>query len=248
MRATTRLLAVISKSTPLVPGAPTGLTGVPTHAAPRSTLLYLYHQTLSKLQAGFPESSVYRQSTKALTKHRLSIIEAVKPEGLQAWQERVKKTVDEHPEAFRRVPVLTQAGGAGEENIVWRTSALQSLATPSYEDEGLGAPQLEGLRHESERAGQREVLERDPVEEHRVVPRIEPEPALTAGQVEEVEQKMGAGLIEEVVQVAEGEMRLVDVLAEGKVWEDLEESPNEGQWAYFARDTHTPMTQKPKSS
>ncbi|KAK4959915.1 hypothetical protein LTR10_002803 [Elasticomyces elasticus] len=248
MRATTRLLAVISKSTPLVPGSPTGLTGLPTHAAPRSTLLYLYHQTLSKLQAGFPESSVYRQSTEALTKHRLSIIEAVKPEGLQAWQERVKKIVDAHPEAFRRVPVLTQAGGAGEENIIWRTAALQSLATASYEDEGLGAPQLEGLRHESERATQREVLERDPVEEHRIVPRIEPEPSLSAGQVEEVEQKMGAGLIEEVVQVAEGEMRLVDVLAEGKVWEDLEESPNAGQWAYFERDTHTPTTQKPKSS
>jgi NADH dehydrogenase (ubiquinone) 1 alpha subcomplex subunit 5 len=28
-----------------------------------------------------------------------------------------------------------------------------------------------------------------------------------------------------------------------KVWEDLEESPNQGQWAYYERDTHTPKTQ-----
>jgi NADH dehydrogenase (ubiquinone) 1 alpha subcomplex subunit 5 len=32
-----------------------------------------------------------------------------------------------------------------------------------------------------------------------------------------LETKIGAGLIEEVVQVAEGELRLVDTMVEGKV-------------------------------
>ncbi|KAG9622147.1 hypothetical protein KCU64_g20939, partial [Aureobasidium melanogenum] len=66
MRASSRLLAQASRF--LTPGAPTGLTGVLTHAAPRSTLLYLYNSTLDKLKQ-FPEHSVYRQSTEALTKH-----------------------------------------------------------------------------------------------------------------------------------------------------------------------------------
>ncbi|TKA81807.1 hypothetical protein B0A55_02165 [Friedmanniomyces simplex] len=244
MRATTRLLATASRSsTFLRPGAPTGLTGLLTHRAPRSTLLYLYSSTLEKL-SHFPESSVYRQSTEALTKHRLNIIENIKPAGLTEWQERVKKIVDEHPEAFRRVPVLT-ASGHTEHNIVWRASAIQGMQTAEYEDEAVGPPQLEGPRTEEERENQREVLSRDPVEEHRVIPRIEPEPSLTLGQIEEVENAIGAGLIEEVIQVAEGESQLVDTLAEHKVWEDLEESPRAGQWTYFARDTHTPTTQKP---
>merc|ERR1712093_773337 len=60
-------------------------------------------------------------------------------------------------------------------------------------------------------------------------------PPLTSEQVSEIENKIGAGLIEEVIQVAEGELKLVDVLAKSKVWEDLEEKPVEGQWEYFKR-------------
>lgn len=69
-----------------------------------------------------------------------------------------------------------------------------------------------------------------------------------------METKIGAGLIEEVIQVAEGELKLVDVMTQAKVyvlsslihflptlltaiirWEDLEEKPVEGQWTYFER-------------
>jgi NADH dehydrogenase (ubiquinone) 1 alpha subcomplex subunit 5 len=71
----------------------------------------------------------------------------------------------------------------------------------------------------------------------------------------DVENKLGAGLIEEVIQVAEGELRLADILLQAKAyayykklssipftnlidrWEDLEEKPVEGQWTYFQRDT-----------
>lgn len=36
-------------------------------------------------------------------------------------------------------------------------------------------------------------------------------------RIEELENKIGAGLIEEVIQVAEGEMALVDTMVEAKV-------------------------------
>lgn len=36
-------------------------------------------------------------------------------------------------------------------------------------------------------------------------------------RIEELENKIGAGLIEEVIQVAEGELKLVDTMIQGKV-------------------------------
>lgn len=60
-------------------------------------------------------------------------------------------------------------------------------------------------------------------------------PQWTADQVSEVETKIGAGLIEEVVQVAEAELKLVDTMVQAKVWEPLDEQPAEGQWVYFER-------------
>ena len=91
MRQTTRLLATIVKGerTHLNANTPTGLTGVFTHPTPRPHLLYLYNHTLSKLQS-LPAESVYRQSTEALTKHRLAIVQAAVPAGQQEWQKRLE--------------------------------------------------------------------------------------------------------------------------------------------------------------
>jgi NADH dehydrogenase (ubiquinone) 1 alpha subcomplex subunit 5 len=72
-------------------------------------------------------------------------------------------------------------------------------------------------------------------------------------------------LVEEVIQVAEGELKLVEVMAKAKVyvliaalpqdpismltipfsWEDLEERPAEEQWKYFSRGTDMGKTQAP---
>lgn len=215
MRPALRLLAQASKTNFLEPGAPTGLTGLFTHSAPRSTLLFLYSSTLEKLQS-FPDSSVYRQSTEALTRHRMSIVERVKPAGLKEWQTRVQATVDEHPEAFRKIPVVTQTGEK-DFNIVWKASALEGMRTSEWDDEAPGKPMLEGMRSEEEQIGQVRAMNRDPVEEHRQIPRIEPEPSLSAEQVREIEGEVGSGLIEEVIQVAEGELELVQRLAEAKM-------------------------------
>ncbi|CAD0043590.1 unnamed protein product [Aureobasidium pullulans] len=177
MRPSTRLLAQATRY--LTPGAPTGLTGL----------------------KQFPEHSVYRQSVEALTKHRLSIVESVKPEGLEEWQSRVRSVVEAHPNAFRSIASATNKN---EVNIVYNETALKGMETEDYEDEPIQKQEPEGPRSQIE-----------------------------------------AGLIEEIILVAEAETALVDEMYKSKVWEDLEESPNQGQWAYYERDTHTPKTQAP---
>jgi NADH dehydrogenase (ubiquinone) 1 alpha subcomplex subunit 5 len=96
MRSAARLFAAVNRaaSRTLQPGAPTGLTGLKTHPAPRSTLIYLYSSTLSSLQQ-IPETSVYRQATEALTKKRLDIVKAVKPPGYDEWSERIQFRLQE---------------------------------------------------------------------------------------------------------------------------------------------------------
>ena len=99
MRATIRMLASVKPARYLEAGNPTGLTGLLTHPAPRSALIYLYSSTLDKLKA-FPESSVYRQSVEALTRHRLKVVESFKPEGYDAWAKRAQENIDANPKAF----------------------------------------------------------------------------------------------------------------------------------------------------
>lgn len=41
--------------------------------------------------------------------------------------------------------------------------------------------------------------------------------SLTRYRISEIETKIGAGLIEEVIQVAEGELKLIDIMEKAKV-------------------------------
>lgn len=108
MRPSIRLHATVkSAARYLEANTPTGLTGLSTHPTPRPTLLLTYNQTLEKLQQ-IPANSVYRQSCEALTKHRLSIVEATKPPGYDEWLGRVQKVIDSNPDAYKRF----QATGA----------------------------------------------------------------------------------------------------------------------------------------
>lgn len=211
MRPALRLLAAVQKTQYLEAGAPTGLTGLFTANSPRSQLLYLYNSTLDKLQQ-FPEHSVYRQSTEALTRHRMNIIESVKPEGLDAWQSRVAHLVESHPKAFKRIP------GQHGDNIVYAPSAAPVVSDEQrIKEEYRAKPGLEGPRLEEEVKGRFEALRQDVVAQRERALEIEPEPPLSMAQVSQVEQEIGAGLIEEVIAVAESERRLVDTLAESKV-------------------------------
>ena len=214
MRPALRLFAAVSK---YEPGLPTGLTGLLTHNSPRSTLLYLYSATLDRLQQ-MPEHSVYRKSTEALTKHRMRIVESTKPPGLAEWQQRVAPLVDAHPDAFRRVKAL--AGAKEDYNIVYREPEPEAQFRD--EDEKVNVayksrPQPEGPVFDYEVADRGPQLARDMVAEEASRIHIEAEPSMTMEQIGEVEQAIGAGLIEEVIQVAEGELELAGKMGEWKV-------------------------------
>lgn len=52
---------------------------------------------------------------------------------------------------------------------------------------------------------------------------------------ESIENKIGGGLIEEILIQANEELTLAKELAKLKVWEELEEKPLEDQWVYFGK-------------
>lgn len=52
---------------------------------------------------------------------------------------------------------------------------------------------------------------------------------------ENIENKIGGGLIEEIVIQAHEELNLAHELAKLKCWEELEEKPLEDQWTYFGK-------------
>ena len=211
MRPALRLFATLQKTHYLEAGAPTGLTGLLTANSPRSQLLYLYNSTLEKLKQ-FPEHSVYRQSTEALTRHRMNIIESVRPEGLDAWQSRVAHLVKDHPEAFKKIE------GKYGHDIVYATGRDPNVGDEAkVKAEYKAKPFLEGPREEDEVSDRGAQMARDEVTERATELSIEPEPPLSMAQVSQVEQEIGAGLIEEIIQVAENERDLVDSLAENKV-------------------------------
>lgn len=54
----------------------TGITGLAVHPNPLPELIKTYESTLSVLST-IPQTSVYRQGTEALTRHKLNIVQAV---------------------------------------------------------------------------------------------------------------------------------------------------------------------------
>ncbi|KAI0932246.1 hypothetical protein AcW1_000579 [Taiwanofungus camphoratus] len=56
------------------------------------------------------------------------------------------------------------------------------------------------------------------------------------GNIEEAEKQLGEGHIEESLDIAEDEMKLVSNMIEWKAWEPLEEKPEPGQWQYFGKE------------
>ncbi|KAK4695419.1 NADH dehydrogenase (ubiquinone) 1 alpha subcomplex subunit 5, partial [Lecanoromycetidae sp. Uapishka_2] len=237
MRTTLRLLASVKPGRYLEAGNPTGLTGLFNHPAPRSTLLFLYGSTLDKLKT-LPEHSVYRQSTEALTIHRMSIIESIKPEGYDEWSVKAKEKIEAHPDAFKPGNKQTAHSANGQFFVTTDEDMAQ-------DDEKEEWTSLEGSRNPEEKAAETRLLQKGRRIDYTDTIKWEPEPPLDASQISDAETQIGAGLIEEVIQVAEGELKLVDTMIESKVWHDLEEKPQPGQWDYFARDQHTPGTQEP---
>jgi NADH dehydrogenase (ubiquinone) 1 alpha subcomplex subunit 5 len=180
MRASSRLFAAVSTaSRVLEPGTPTGLTGLLTHPAPRSTLLYLYSNTLSKLQR-MPESSVYRRATEALTKQRLAIVERVKPPGFDAWEDKMKFRISEdanrddsvdlrwEDRLFVRAQMWRKEVDIRNEKAEWDGEQVMALT--------------EGPMTQEEKDAEMAVLEKKLARDNTRHPVIEPEPLFTVDQ------------------------------------------------------------------
>ena len=172
MKATIRLLAAVKPGRYLEAGNPTGLTGLFNHPAPRSTLLYLYGSTLDKLKA-FPEHSVYRQSTEALTNHRRAIIESIKPEGYEEWSKRAAEKLEQHPEAFRPGGKHQYMTAGGETYVT--TGEEKSEGNQEFTS-------LEGPRTQEEKAAEARLLQRNRRKDEPETIEWEPEPPLEASQ------------------------------------------------------------------
>lgn len=185
MRPAFRLLAAVRQATPtprtLVPNAPTGLTGLRTHPSPRSTLIYLYSNILSKLEQ-MPEHSVYRQATTAITKQRLAIVEAVKPEGYDSWSSRMTHElhdlVDQMTDA-QKSQLLQYDGKTFVKTTMWKRP--RDDRDIEWDGEVLWSA-IEGPRNEStidkdlEALGAKEELQAE------VSPHVEEEPLLSVEQ------------------------------------------------------------------
>lgn len=52
----------------------TGLVGLPVHPSPRPALISLYSKTLEAVK-GIPDSATYSQAVKAITQHRLQVVQ-----------------------------------------------------------------------------------------------------------------------------------------------------------------------------
>lgn len=188
MRATLRLFAAVRPAARyLEAGTPTGLTGLTTHASPRSTLLYLYTSTLDKLKA-VPEHSVYRQSVEALTKHRMALVESEVPVGYAEWANKAAKLLSEHPEQFN-VAAGSSVSGAraikiergGQAFVVHQIPVEEDMRYQEWDGELDEGPELEGSRTAGEKEDLRHIFERRDISDVEQV-EWEHEPQLTADQ------------------------------------------------------------------
>lgn len=186
MRRTSRLLAAVKPARYLEAGTPTGLTGLLTHPSPRSSLIYLYSRTLDKLKQ-LPDSSAYRQSTEALTRHRLKIVNSVVPAGFEEWSAKARKIVEENPEVFNKPEgeVPYDNGKHLKETFDGRSFVTTKIDdqlddNDEWDGEADHGPALEGTRSTAERKKQAPRSKMPGRDENQI--KLDPEPPLTTDQ------------------------------------------------------------------
>jgi len=244
MRPTLRLTSYIA------PFSPTGLTGLLAHPAPRPTLIAIYNTTLTLLES-LPPHSVYRTSTTTLTNHRLDITKSIIPPSYPSYEQTHLAPL---------LPSLKRlASDAGWPETKLHAAIAAAQVKARFRDLTAAVPQnaegadTEGLEFLNEIITEQEKTLGEAVDPLAVpskpvaggrqansvgivhVPPIPAEPPLTAEQVAELEAKLEAGLIEEVINQGVAEMKLVKEMLEARPWEPLEEEPVKGQWEYFER-------------
>ncbi|KAK3352354.1 ETC complex I subunit conserved region-domain-containing protein [Lasiosphaeria hispida] len=190
-------------------------------------------------------------SVKQVEKHEANAAESnaatdeKAPPGWNEWAAEVRKVLAKHEEDSNILLSASVRGDTavrevrGDETFLIRHLPA-TVDEREQEWDGNFDPKSAGARERNERIAMRTMLERmlerkDLRKTLVQEPAWESEPQLTAEQISEIEHKIAAGLIEEVVQVAEGELMIVDTMVQANVWESLDEQPAEGQWVYFDR-------------
>ncbi|RPA90875.1 hypothetical protein L873DRAFT_1820353 [Choiromyces venosus 120613-1] len=233
MFPTFRLFAQVGTQR-LAPFSTTGITGVLTHPNPRPALIAVYNHTLSLLSR-LPQHSVYRQSTENLTKQRLAIVESVKPEGWEEYQAALKSEREANGIQGPKDTEFELKVVGKQFLLMANAVTTDSPVIQAFLDKEVGRW---GLSPEVDTS---DAYARDvdtPVEQKGPSPEVlflPEEPPLFAEQVIELEEKIGAGLLEEVLEQGWNELNLVKEMKEAKVWETLEVQPEEGQWVGFER-------------
>ncbi|KAF8443392.1 hypothetical protein BGX38DRAFT_1143975 [Terfezia claveryi] len=228
MRPTLRLASYIA------PFSPTGLTGLLAHPAPRPSLIAIYNTTLTLLNS-LPSHSVYRTSTTTLTRHRLDIVTSITPPSYQSYEQTHLAPL------LPSLRKLAEDAGWPETKLQAAIAAAQVKA--QFRDLTAAVPRTQRQEKALEDAVDPLAVPSKPTEGGKqatsvgnvAVPPIPAEPPLTAEQVAELEGKLEAGLIEEVIKQGVAEMKLVKEMLEAKPWEPLVEEPVKGQWEYFER-------------
>jgi len=243
MRPSTRLL------TARLPAfSPTGITGVLTHPHPRPALIALYNHTLNVLSS-LPPHSVYRQSAENITKQRLQILNSVKPAGWDDYLATRRQNSLQGDVDIKDVAVYMRAQLRG---LVDGSKFSGNAAYARQEMEhwrAFAEPESHGNRKLPEAAVDAEVVDLLADAEHneelkrlmlQEETEVDLEPQLTAEQVMEIEEKLGEGLLEEVIEEGWGELQLAETMRDDRVWEPLEVVPGEGQWVGSERPSAGP--------
>ena len=221
--------------------------------------MWLYNATLARLSA-FPENSVYRQSTEALTRQRLRTVASVEPAGFQEYKDRIgnllgqssghtKQLIQQIIDGKGYEPIAGQ--DPDEREVRWNGERVEART------EGPAtARDLETMPRLDEAESKREEVEESQ-------PEIEHEPQLTAEQwvssqwasemkrrnilltqvtrVSDLERQLSAGLIEEVVEVAKGELDLVDSMKKARMYvsplTNVDVTDNSAQMGRVGRET-----------
>jgi NADH dehydrogenase (ubiquinone) 1 alpha subcomplex subunit 5 len=138
-RRPTRLCPAMFRLTPRLCQAlkrSTGVTGLAVHPNPLPQLIKTYESTISALSS-IPQTSVYRQGTEALTRHKLSVVQAVNGDIAAAERKLDEGQIEESLDIASDELELAQKMVEWKAYVTALTLAMHNPLTPvrfSWED------------------------------------------------------------------------------------------------------------------
>lgn len=102
----------------------TGVTGLAVHPNPLPELIKTYESTISILSS-IPQTSVYRQGTEALTRHKLNIVQAVNGDIVEAEKKLNEGQIEES------LDIASDELQLAQKMLEWKAYVTFSLATQS---------------------------------------------------------------------------------------------------------------------